>query len=75
MLSRLRAGCHAPVGVRTGNADGRLWLQGVVLDSGGTRRVDVRSESEAATLDLAESLGLAVADELLAGGAAELISG
>lgn len=75
MLSRLRAGCHAPVGVRTGEVDGRLWLQGVVLDSEGTRRVDVRSESEAATLELAESLGLAVADELLAGGAAELISG
>ena len=75
MLSRLRAGCHAPVGVRTGEADGRLWLQGVVLDSEGTRRVAVRSEAEAATVDLAESLGLAVADELLAGGAAELISG
>ncbi len=75
MLSRLRAGCHAPVGVRTGEVDGRLWLQGVVLDSEGTRRVDARSESEAATLELAESLGLAVADELLAGGAAELISG
>ena len=75
MLSRLRAGCHAPVGVRTGEADGRLWLQGVVLDSEGTRRVAVRSEAEATTVGLAESLGLAVADELLAGGAAELISG
>lgn len=75
MLSRLRAGCHAPVGVRTGEADDRLWLQGVVLDSEGTRRVEVRSEAEATTVELAELLGLAVADELLDGGAAELISG
>ena len=53
MLSRLRAGCHAPVGVRTGEADDRLWLQGVVLDSEGTRRVEVRSEAEATTVELA----------------------
>ena len=45
------------------------------LDSEGTRRVEVRSEAEATTVELAELLGLAVADELLDGGAAELISG
>lgn len=75
MLARLRAGCHAPVGVRSGETDGRLWLHGVVLDPGGTQRVESRSEMEAGTGDAAESLGVAVADELLAAGAAELISG
>ena len=75
MLSRLRAGCHAPVGVRSGTAAGRLWLHGVVLDPGGTRRVEARLEAEVATADAAGSLGVAIADELLAAGAAELISG
>jgi len=75
MLFRLRAGCHAPVGVRTGGNDGRLWLHGVVLDPDGTRRVEARLEADATTLDAAKSLGVAIADELLASGAAELISG
>ena len=85
MLSRLRAGCHAPVGAQTGLAGGRLWLLGVVLDALGTRRVEARLETEVALGDgsaafgefqgAAERLGEAVADELLAAGAAELISG
>ena len=79
MLSRLRAGCHAPVGVRSGENEGRLWLHGVVLDEQGTRRVEARVEAEreadAESITSAESLGVATADELLAGGAAELIAG
>ena len=85
MLSRLRAGCHAPVGAQTGLAGGRLWLSGVVLDALGTRRVEARLETDVALGDgpaafgefqgAAERLGEAVADELLAAGAAELISG
>ena len=85
MLSRLRAGCHAPVGAQTGLAGGRLWLSGVVLDARGTRRVEARLETDVALGDgsaafgeiqgAAGRLGEAVADELLAAGAAELISG
>jgi hydroxymethylbilane synthase len=85
MLSRLRAGCHAPVGAQTGLAGGRLWLSGVVLDARGTRRVEARLETDVALGDgsaafgeiqgVAGRLGEAVADELLAAGAAELISG
>ena len=85
MLSRLRAGCHAPVGAQTGLAGGRLWLSGVVLDALGTRRVEARLETDVALGDgsaafgeiqgAAGRLGEAVADELLAAGAAELISG
>ena len=79
MLSRLRAGCHAPVGVRSGEHEGRLWLHGVVLDEQGTRRVEARveakPEADAESITSAESLGVATADELLAGGAAELIAG
>jgi len=75
MLSRLRAGCHAPVGVRSGQDGGRLWLHGVVLDEEGTRRVEAQGDADAGSITSAESLGVATADELLAGGAAELIAG
>jgi len=75
MLSRLRAGCHAPVGVRSGQDAGRLWLHGVVLDEEGTRRVEAQRAADSESIASAESLGTATADELLAAGAAELIAG
>ncbi len=74
MLARLRAGCHAPVGVQSGRRGDRLWLRGVVLDPEGTCRVEAERTSDPGTAaTVAENLGTAVADELLGRGAAELI--
>lgn len=70
LLSTLRAGCHAPVGVATACADGQLRLQAVVLSRDGTRRwlaEGSRSPEEAT------ALGVAVAEELLRQGAAEVL--
>lgn len=70
LLSTLRAGCHAPVGVATACTTGLLRLQAVVLSRDGTRRwlaEATRCPEEAI------ALGVAVAEELLRQGAAEVL--
>jgi hydroxymethylbilane synthase len=71
LLEHLRGGCMAPIG-GLGRLEGRkLRLSSVVLSADGVRRLtcnDVGSSSDA------ESLGVRVADVLLAQGAAELIA-
>ena len=71
LLARLRAGCHAPVGVATSVDPGRLSLEAVVLSRDGKERLLSQAES-----DLSESveLGQHVAVALLDQGAAELIT-
>lgn len=71
MLRTLRAGCLAPVGAWGRCTDGRLLLDGAVLSPDGDRRVAVAVEGPEQD---AESLGQRAAEQLLAQGAAELIS-
>ena len=69
-LHRLEAGCHAPVGVRTATAGGRVTLHAVLLSPEGRTRLaatDERAIGEGAVL------GVAVAEALLADGGAALL--
>ena len=69
-LRRLRAGCHAPVGVLARTVHDELTAEGVVLSRDGSERIIARAEGEAAA---AAALGEVLADQLLAQGAAALI--
>jgi hydroxymethylbilane synthase len=71
LLARLRAGCHAPVGVTTRLEMGELVLEGVVLSADGRQRVQALGRAPASD---AEALGRTVADELLSQGADRLIA-
>jgi hydroxymethylbilane synthase len=70
LLSNLRAGCLAPVGAWGRYENGRLLLDAVVLSADGSRRL---TASDSAADDPME-LGRRVAEQLLAQGAAQLIS-
>ncbi len=70
LLARLRAGCHAPVGVLTGSEGERLSLAGVVLSPDGQQRLHCASDADASD---AAQLGVDVADALLERGAGALI--
>lgn len=72
LLNRLRAGCHAPVGVESRVVGSELNLEGVVLSPDGRQRI--KSEGNAPD-EIAAGLGQRVADQLLALGAAALIGG
>jgi hydroxymethylbilane synthase len=74
LLAHLRGGCMAPVGALA-QLDGQaLRLRAVVLSADGTRRIEARDEIPGIAAAGAERLGLRVADELVAQGAAELIA-
>jgi hydroxymethylbilane synthase len=70
LLARLRAGCHAPVGVATEIEGEELVLEAVVLSLDGRERVFAASRGIPFH---AQALGSAVADELLRQGADRLI--
>ena len=70
LLSTLRAGCHAPVGVTTTCEGDQLRLTGVVLSVDGTRRWEATSSGP--NVDPA-ALGKAVAEQLIAHGAAQVL--
>jgi hydroxymethylbilane synthase len=72
LLLTLRAGCLAPVGALAQAQGERLSLTAVVLSPDGRQRV---SAAAAMTTSDATYLGQAVAEELLAQGAARLIAG
>ena len=77
LLLALEAGCTAPVGALGGVRDGRLVLEAVVSGRDGgaeLRRTGSLSVVVGAdgSLDAARALGVRVADELLAAGAAAL---
>jgi|CXWL01.1.fsa_nt_gi hydroxymethylbilane synthase len=69
-LRRLEGGCQIPVGAHAAIADGRLALAGVVCALDGRRSLE--SNLEGAVAD-AEALGTALAEQLLAQGAAEIL--
>lgn len=72
VLSTLRAGCHAPLGVHSTLVDGQLNLEAVVLSADGQQKL---VGSEQGDLANAVALGQQVADALLNQGAEELIRG
>lgn len=69
-LAALEAGCSAPVGVHAVVESDHLDLRGVVAAADGSRVVTHRISG---TVDDAVRIGRALADELLAAGAAELM--
>ena len=75
LLAELEAGCSAPVGalaeVAEGDLGDELWIRAVALSHDGTLSV---RRSASGPLDDAVGLGQKVASEMLAEGAAELIS-
>ncbi|HET6327384.1 MAG TPA: hydroxymethylbilane synthase [Planctomycetaceae bacterium] len=70
VLNRLRAGCHAPVGVSVTIAEEAMTLEAVVLSADGVQRIESRQSGRRAE---PSALGEAVADDLLRQGAAPLI--
>ncbi|TXT34706.1 MAG: Porphobilinogen deaminase [Planctomycetota bacterium] len=73
VLSTLRAGCHAPLGVWTRPEGNSLRLTAVVLSLDGVQRVESERTSPVHSDAEAIALGRAVADELLTHGAAALL--
>ncbi|MCC9146401.1 MULTISPECIES: hydroxymethylbilane synthase [unclassified Arthrobacter] len=72
MLGRLEAGCTAPVGALARvDADG-ITLQAVVCSDDGTRLMRRSAVTAELTEDAARALGVQIAEELLAAGAAQL---
>lgn len=71
LLSTLRAGCHAPLGVATSIQGDHLKLTAVLLSQDGRRRLEA---SGAKTTAAAVQLGREVAEQLLADGGEELVS-
>ena len=74
VLSTLRAGCHAPLGVWTRPEGDSLRLTAVVLSLDGVQRVESERISPVHSDADAIALGRAVADELLTRGAAALLA-
>lgn len=72
LLSRLEAGCAAPVGALGTVHGGGLRLEAVVCSTDGASLLRRSVESAEATIDAAAALGVQLAEELLADGAAEL---
>lgn len=70
ILSRLRAGCHAPVGVATDVLGDQLPCQAVVLSRDGKQRLHAEA---AGTIADPIALGTQIADDLLRQGAGPLI--
>jgi hydroxymethylbilane synthase len=70
MLRGLGGGCQVPIGATTKIVAGVLTLCGVVLPPDGSVRVEA---DIAGPMEQADSLGQALADQLLARGAAELL--
>ncbi|HYM27906.1 MAG TPA: hypothetical protein VET66_07135, partial [Steroidobacteraceae bacterium] len=73
LLRRIEGGCQVPLGALARVQDGRLRLDATVCALDG-RRALTAGASAPATGPEAAALGVRVAEELLARGAAELIS-
>jgi hydroxymethylbilane synthase len=70
MLRGLGGGCQVPIGAVTQIANGLLTLRGVVLPPDGSKRI---AAEVAGPMDQAEALGAALANELRAQGAEEVL--
>jgi hydroxymethylbilane synthase len=70
MLRRLGGGCQVPIAAHADFEDAQLLLRGVVASLDGSRLI--RAVAAGSEKD-PESLGAAVAEELLKGGASEVL--
>ena len=73
LLRRLEGGCQVPLGALAHVSAGRLHLEATVCALDGTRSLAASGEAPAAA-EAAVALGVRVAEELLARGAAQLIA-
>jgi hydroxymethylbilane synthase len=74
VLSALRAGCHAPLGVWSRVVEGQLHLTAAVLSQNGVQRFESERSATIQSDQDAVELGRAVADELSSQGAVALLS-
>ncbi|MER2136031.1 MAG: hydroxymethylbilane synthase [Arthrobacter sp.] len=72
LLQRLEAGCTAPIGALARVTDQGLALEAVVCSDDGTQVLRRYSSTSQADEDGARALGIRMAEELLAAGAADL---
>ncbi len=72
LLRRLEAGCAAPIGTYARISDGALVLDTVVAHPNGSRTLRHQDATSEFSVEAAYELGVRVAEELLAQGAAEL---
>lgn len=72
LLARLEAGCSAPVGALGHRKGSMLYLETVVVSLDGTRSLRLKKATDGLTMVGATLLGIELAEELLAGGAADL---
>ena len=69
----LSGNCQTPLAAFAQWEEGRLWIRGLIASRDGGDVVRGEREDEVADVDQAEALGSALADDLLARGAARLI--
>jgi hydroxymethylbilane synthase len=69
----LSGSCQTPLAAFAQWEEGRLWIRGLIAARDGSDVVRGEKEDEVADVDQAETLGRALADDLLARGAARLI--
>ncbi len=72
LLARLEAGCAAPVGALAHRKGSMLYLESVVVSLDGKRSLRLKRATDGLTEVGATLLGVELAEELLAGGAADL---
>lgn len=70
LLARLEGGCQVPIGAYAEIGDGELWLRGFVGSIDGSNHL---KREIAGRPEEAETLGLALAEQMLEAGAAEII--
>lgn len=73
-LRRLRGGCQAPIGIHARFDGARLLACGIVATLDGTRIVRAERAAPVASVEQAERLGTALAEELENAGAAEILA-
>ncbi len=73
LLAELQGGCRLPLGAWARLQDGTMILDACVLSADGAESLRRRGEKKCGSVSEAESLGRAVADELLAAGADRLL--
>jgi hydroxymethylbilane synthase len=71
----LSGSCHTPLAAYAEWEEGRLWLRGLLATRDGAETLRGDREGEVGDVAAAEALGLELADEFLARGAARFISG
>jgi hydroxymethylbilane synthase len=71
---RLSGSCHTPLAAYAQFRDDRLWLRGLVASRDGRQVLRGERAADAASDDDAEAMGKALGDDLLARGAAAILS-